>query len=123
MLTFLDVQLHFKKAFRRIPCFAFALHLFLYKRASAHLIHIILLSSQLSKSQKCLVLLLQSFVSSTLYSSMQYVLKIIIELLIHKSLFVSKDRPQLKLRYNEVVTKRKEIFILQRVYVQFPIER
>ena len=73
--------------------------------------------------KKCLVLLLQSFVSSTLYSSMQYVLKIIIELLIHKSLFVSKDRPQLKLRYNEVVTKRKEIFILQRVYVQFPIER
>ena len=96
---------------RRFHLLPLLLHLFLYKCARAHLQYTSFSClHNFPNLKNCLVLRLQSFVYSTLYSSIRKILKIIIELLIHKSLFVSMARPQLKLRTNKVVTKRKRKF-------------
>ena len=98
----------FKKAFRTFPIFCLYFCISFFRNAHAHIQYTSFSClHNFPNLKNCLVLRLQSFVYSTLYSSIRKILKIIIikELLIYKSLFVSKARPQLKLRTNQVVTK------------------
>ena len=74
-LTFVHLfSFPLRKHLERFPSFAYAFaSLSLDMRKRTH-IHIILLSSQLSKSQNCLVLLLQSFGPIVLYIVLLYTL-------------------------------------------------